>query len=160
MNSSTTQTQVRPDASWKVVLECAATEVFEIMAGGKAEPWSSPEDAPKGELTAMVGLAGALCGILTVRCTRKVAEDLAMRMTGGTTVTNGMLGDTMGEICNMVAGNFKGKFTNLADHCMLSVPTVISGEDYVMYPVDAGESFLVGLKWASSPVWVCLTVHE
>ena len=37
---------------------------------------------------------------------------------------------TLGELRNMIAGNFKLKVTSLADHCMLSVPTVITGDDY------------------------------
>jgi hypothetical protein len=51
-----------------------------------------------------------------------------------------IVGDAMGELCNMVAGNFKAKVTSLADHRMLSVPTVISGDSYVMQAAEPSEA--------------------
>jgi CheY-specific phosphatase CheX len=35
----------------------------------------------------------------------------------------------LGELCNMLAGTFKAKFSSLADRCILSVSTVITGEN-------------------------------
>ena len=48
---------VTPDPHWKSILECAAVEVFNMMAGAElsAYPEASPE--PAGQQTAMVGLA-------------------------------------------------------------------------------------------------------
>ena len=43
--------------------------------------------------------------------------------------TGSELADAMGEICNMVAGNFKNKIAGLSAGCMLSVPTVITGSE-------------------------------
>lgn len=49
------------DANWKNILECTAAEVFEMMASVYLQQYSAPLEEPKDELTAMVGLAGALC---------------------------------------------------------------------------------------------------
>ena len=38
--------------------------------------------------------------------------------------------DGIGEICNMLAGAWKGKVPELAANCGLSVPAVITGRDY------------------------------
>jgi chemotaxis protein CheX len=38
--------------------------------------------------------------------------------------------DALGEVCNMVAGNFKIKIPGMGDNCLLSVPTVIKGGNY------------------------------
>jgi chemotaxis protein CheX len=38
--------------------------------------------------------------------------------------------DGIGEICNMLAGAWKGKVPELAANCGLSVPAVITGSDY------------------------------
>jgi chemotaxis protein CheX len=38
--------------------------------------------------------------------------------------------DAIGEICNMLAGAWKGKVPELAANCGLSVPAVITGSDY------------------------------
>ena len=52
--------------NWLPLLELACREVFEIMLGCKLDPTSDPP--PPFEFTAMVGLAGQLCGVLTLRC--------------------------------------------------------------------------------------------
>jgi chemotaxis protein CheX len=41
--------------------------------------------------------------------------------------------DGIGEICNMLAGAWKGKVPNLAANCGLSVPAVITGRDYNLH---------------------------
>lgn len=71
------------DSSWKSILECAALEVFEMMAGVRVELFSPPADEPSGEQTAMVGLGGALCGMLAVRCSKGTSAKLAALMLGG-----------------------------------------------------------------------------
>ena len=38
--------------------------------------------------------------------------------------------DAVGEICNMLAGAWKGNVPELASYCGLSVPAVITGRDY------------------------------
>jgi CheY-specific phosphatase CheX len=67
--------------------------------------------------------------------------------------------DAMAEICNMVAGNFKSKISNLAEHCQLSVPTVIRGEDYYMVMMPVEEQIMIGLGYDGVPVWFVLAVH-
>jgi Chemotaxis phosphatase CheX len=39
----------------------------------------------------------------------------------------------VGEICNLVAGNFKNKIAGLGEVCMLSPPSVITGDDYTVH---------------------------
>ena len=48
------------------MLDLATREVFEIMLGSKLEPGDPSQSSPT-ECTAMVGLAGELCGLLTLR---------------------------------------------------------------------------------------------
>jgi chemotaxis protein CheX len=159
--SRSRQAHVRPDASWKTILEYAAIEVFEMMAGARLELLSTSAEDPAGDRTAMVGMAGALCGMVTIRCSSMVASKLTSLMLGGTASSSpATVGDALGELCNMVAGNFKSKISHLADHCMLSVPTVISGADYYLQATSSTESFQLPLKYESEMVWVSLTVHE
>lgn len=132
MNPSATSMAV--DAGhgcWLPILQLATQEVFELML---AAPLEIAEKAPSEqflEVTSMVGLAGRLRGILSVRCSQRSATHMAARMLGTDPETAGPeMWDAVGEICNMVAGNFKNKISGLGDGCMLSVPTVISGADY------------------------------
>jgi chemotaxis protein CheX len=58
---------------------------------------------------------------------------MASKMLGIDAGSNGdEVQDAVGEVCNMVAGNFKNKIAGLGDGCQLSVPTVITGEDYCL----------------------------
>ena len=141
-------------------MECAAVEVFQLMVGVRLDVLASPGE-PSGEQTAMVGMAGALCGMTSVRCTRATAGKLAALMLGGDVATNPSLArDALGELCNMVAGNFKAKISNLADHCMLSVPTVITGNHYSMDAVPPTEGLTLALVYEGEPIFVTLITHS
>jgi chemotaxis protein CheX len=132
-----------------------------MMAGARLEPAAVSGEEPSGERTAMVGLAGALCGMMSIRCSGATAGRLASLMLGGTASESpSTVCDALGELCNMVAGNFKSKISNLADHCMLSVPTVISGGDYCLQTSSPAELFQLPFMYQGELVWVSLTVHE
>src|SRR5882724_3248169 len=141
---------------WVSILQLAVEEVFDLMLACPLEVPTSPPPEQGLDITAMVGLAGQLCGVLTVRCTAKSATHMASRMLGTDPEKAGPeVWDAMGEICNMVAGNFKNKITGLGDGCMLSVPTVITGENYSMRsPVN--EEYRTVLLFEGSPVVLCL----
>ena len=148
------------DPSWKSILECAVLEVFEMMAGIRLEPTPANTNPPAGEQTAMVGMAGALCGMTIIRCTSITASRFASLMLGEHAATNPSASrDAMGELCNMIAGNFKSKISNLADHCMLSVPTVITGADYSMETSEPTEGATVSFVFEGQPIWVTLVIH-
>jgi chemotaxis protein CheX len=131
------------------------------MASTHLDPVTPAEGVvPHGDITSMVGMAGALCGMTTIRCSRAAAEKFASKMLGADVASDpAAVGDALGELCNMVAGNFKSKISSLADHCMLSVPTVISGEDYNLQPANPSEMIQVALQHADEIIWVSLIVH-
>ena len=159
---SKVQNAVRPDSSWASLLQVGAKEVFQIML--QSELGALPnvnELTVSGDVTAMVGLAGALCGVMSIRCDERTAEKIAGRMLGSVGAVDPKdVPDAIAEICNMVAGNFKSKITQLAEHCMLSVPTVIRGDDYEMVTVSDGDQITVGMAYDAAPVWFCLAVHS
>src|SRR5947209_18053236 len=111
------------EQEWLILLKLAAEEVFEIMCGNRLVAATTPEPSPGENFTAMVGLAGSLRGVVTVYCGADSARHIAMRLLRSEAVcTNDQVCDAMGEICNMVAGNFKNKITGLDGPCLLSVP--------------------------------------
>jgi hypothetical protein len=96
------------EENWLPILELAVQEVFEIMLGCRLEPAAGSERKAASEVTAMVGLAGALCGILTMGCGARSANLIAARMLGTDVASSGeQVCDALGEICNMIAGNFE-----------------------------------------------------
>ncbi len=148
------------EEDWLPVLELAVEEVFEIMVGYRVKPVAQAAHRPKGEFTAMVGLAGALCGILTVCCDAQTAGQVAKCMLGDTAKSEEEVADALGEICNMIAGNFKNKLAGTDDRCMLSVPTVISGGEYNFYSLADGNFMETVMLFEGAAVAVRLQLNS
>lgn len=111
-------------------LDRAVDEVFTMMAGISCVPTESLVEYSH-EVTSIIGLAGSLSGAFVVSVTEADAICITEALTRSQiTEFDSMVSDTMGEICNMLAGVWKGGFRNLASACLLSVPTVFTGKDY------------------------------
>jgi chemotaxis protein CheX len=142
------------------MLEIAAREVFELMLSSKL---TLPDATTAYELglTSMVGLAGQLCGVMSVRCNHATAALMASKMLG---IDADKVGpevcDAFGEVCNMVAGNFKNKISGLGDGCMLSVPTVITGEDYSLHAPSGSAELEIRLLFEKMPIVISLQIHN
>jgi chemotaxis protein CheX len=153
-------TQVQQD--WIPVLELATHEVFELMLGCQlVKPESSVAEVPVN-ITGMVGLAGIVCGVLSVGCEEKAAALMASKMLGLELdkVGTSDIADALGEVCNMAAGNFKNKISGLGDGCMLSPPWVITGNDYSIHALVETPPLTVTLLFENMPLRVCLEIHS
>src|SRR3569833_1256334 len=143
---------------WAVLLEDSTREVFTLMlgcelaactrdsecdvvetpvSGANAEPvlevrfHKDVSAVSTAEVTAVVGMAGALCGVLNFACGINAARMVAGHMLGMDPAEVGdQQWDAIGEVCNMVAGNFKAKLPGIGERCMLSVPTIVVGSNY------------------------------
>ena len=115
-------------------LDASVKEVFQMMLGVECERSQASGEREAESVTAVVGFGGALSGACVFRCDNGAAMEIAARMTGmefheiDDTVKDGI-----GEICNMLAGAWKGKVPGLAARCGLSVPAVITGRDYRLH---------------------------
>jgi hypothetical protein len=108
MSTETSLVMHAQEENWLPILELAVEEVFEIMLGRRVKAVAKGGQEPPIEFTAMVGLAGSLCGILTICCDRKTARELATCMLGPEIAdSEEQVSDALGEICNMIAGNFE-----------------------------------------------------
>jgi len=145
--------------TWAPLLEVAAREVFELMLGCQLTDSASAEEATP-DITAMVGLAGRMCGLLSLRCDGKSAVLMASKMLGIEPDKVGPeMSDALGEVCNMIAGNFKNKISGMGDGCMLSVPTVITGSDYNLYSQADSPGVEVRLLFESRPIVISLQIR-
>jgi hypothetical protein len=71
---------------------------------------------------------------MSVRCEQKAATLMASKMLEvELEKVDHSIADALGEIRNMVTGNFKNKISGLGDGCMLSPPSVITGDDYTVH---------------------------
>ncbi len=152
----------RPEIeAWTPVLREATKEVLSIMAGLEAAEKGESDPPNCSEITAMVGLAGALCGIISVRCSKALANKISSRMLGlSPDQAAEQCGDAMGEVCNMVAGHFKAKIPPLEDKCLLSVPSVITGDNYTFHSFSAGQRVEVVLMAGEDPIWITLEARS
>lgn len=146
--------------SWRPLLELATREVFQLMLGCELTQPSENTNLPPG-VTSMVGLAGKLCGVMTIHCNEKAAALMTSKMLGLPVEKVGNeMSDALGEICNMVAGNFKNKISGLGDGCMLSPPTVITGSDYSTYSLADSPGLEAHLLFEGLPMVVSLQIHS
>ena len=160
MSIDTTFATRSQQENWLPILELSVEEVFEIMLGCRVKPTAQSEPQVNREFTAMVGLAGALCGIVTVCCDAKTAGQVAKSMLGDTADSQEQVADALGEICNMIAGNFKNKLAGTDERCLLSVPTVVSGGEYSLHSMADGTSMETVLLFEGAPVAVRLQLEN
>lgn len=152
---------IAPDTSWPSLLELSAREVFTMMVGVDVR-FIPPSPAPLTEImSAIVGMAGRLSAIFRVFCEQPVAISIGKRMLGDQSPGDLLNArDALGEISNMVAGNFKAKIDGLADGCMLSVPTVIVGRDFQVHMVPQGERLELCVEYEAHPVGMILEIRR
>ncbi len=111
-------------------------------------------------ITARVSLAGKFRGELRVSCDDKSAALMASKMLGIDLDKIGAeMSDGLGEVCNMIAGNFKHKIAGLGNGCMLSVPTVTRGSDCIN---SADDSPVLDLRllFESMPIIISLRIEN
>lgn len=116
------------------ILDEAVDEVFGTMLGLRCGPGTQQGLGSGTTVSAVVGFGGVLSGACILRSLDTTARKLAGRMTGlefaeiDATVLDGI-----GELCNMLAGTWKRQIPELAAQCALSVPAVITGQDYNLH---------------------------
>jgi len=119
-------------------LDTSVEEVFSMMLGVNcrrmAEAPETQDEQERGTVTAVIGLGGVLSGACVFRCSGRAAMRLVGCMAGMTfSEVDEMVEDGIGEICNMVAGAWRNRVPELAAHCGLSVPAVVSGSGYNLH---------------------------
>lgn len=112
-------------------LDESVGEVFDLMLGVHCVHRSADKLAGSEAVTAVVGFGGVLSGACVFRCGAAEAIRIASHLAGSElTELDDTVKDGIGEICNMLAGAWKGKIPDLAAHTGLSIPAVITGRDY------------------------------
>lgn len=120
----------------------ATSEVFSTMLGTEVELLEVRRDDAGPAMTdgvaAVVGIAGPWVGNGMLSCNSAFACRLCelFLMTEASSVNDEVL-DAVGELANMVIGNFKTAAETLVGPLGLSVPTVIYGQNFTSKSVGA-----------------------
>jgi chemotaxis protein CheX len=115
-------------------LDASVEEVFRLMLGLECQRDAGTAVVENESVTAVVGFGGLLSGACVFRSGAGAARKIAAQMTGMEfTAIDDTVKDGIGEICNMLAGSWKGKVPELAANCGLSILAVITGRDYNLH---------------------------
>ncbi|WP_420239897.1 chemotaxis protein CheX [Telmatobacter bradus] len=115
-------------------LDASVEEVFHLMLGVNCQRTESVPNPEPESVTSVVGFGGLLSGACVFRTGGNGALKIAASMTGMEfSEIDDIVKDGIGEICNMLAGAWKGKVPELSANCGLSVPAVITGRDYNLH---------------------------
>lgn len=115
-------------------INTSTTSVFSVMANLEVVP-GTPQDHPDPEpidgVVALLGFTGGWVGTGMFYCKEKFACRLgaAMLMTEVEDVNSDVL-DGVGEMANMVLGNFKEAMESHLGPLSLSLPTVVYGRNF------------------------------
>jgi chemotaxis protein CheX len=150
---------VFPQTEWPQILCATAIEVFATMVGVSVVAPPEGEFRILAEVTGMVGIAGVLRAIFSLRCSLKSATLLSSHMLGvSMEEAAAQKADAVGEICNIIAGYFKAKI-GLGDVCSLSVPTVLSGTNYQIHSPGQTTHLGLPLLYENEIIWVALDIR-
>ncbi len=152
--------EVAPVTEWGGILAQSAIDVFSMMVGSTVTLPECDGLPVHANITGMVGIAGAISAGFSLRCSTQSATKIASQMLGVPAEdAASQLGDAVGEVCNMVAGDFKAKI-GLGDKCGLSVPSVVSGSNYQLHSAPGSERLEVPLLFEGEPVWLALDIRK
>jgi chemotaxis protein CheX len=150
---------VLPQTVWPDVLRETAIEVFATMVGATLKPSETNGVPVIAQMTGMVGIAGPLIAVFSLRCSERAATTIASQMLGVSLEdAAAQKSDAVGEICNMVAGYFKAKI-GLGDQCKLSVPTILAGTDYKIHRPGKSKRLELMLLYEREPILMTLDIR-
>lgn len=112
-------------------LDTSVDEVFHMMLGAACSAVEEPPVEEPETITAVVGFGGLLSGACVFRSGSSAALEIAAKLTGMEFAEiDDTVKDAIGEVCNMLAGAWKGRVPDLSANCGLSIPAVITGSNY------------------------------
>ncbi len=108
-------------------------EVFQTMVllplERAAEPMPGTDETSEVRVTGMIGLGGAIKGVLAVHATANMAKSVTAALLGMEVAEiDDDVKDAFGEIANMLAGCLKVSATEAGIAMQLAIPSAVFGE--------------------------------
>ncbi len=142
----------------------ATREVFStvvMMEVADHFPLKEPVHDFEGSITGMIGLAGTYSGLISINCPLALALKVTSVMVGsdGDEVAND-LNDAIGEITNMLGGCVKLLLAKWGLDVKMSIPTVISGDNYFITSLSDSDCIVVPFTVGEHTMFVGLTLKK
>lgn len=147
-------------------IESTIVETFDAMMSMSLEVVAGAEAADFGDDKTMVGaihFGGEVVGGMSFTLTEAFARTVTAAMLGIETDKIGSMEevkDVIGELANIVAGNLKSEFLDQGLACVISTPSITSGSDFKIDPIDIAPPMSFVYKHAGEIVQVELCVRE
>ncbi|HXE96352.1 MAG TPA: chemotaxis protein CheX [Dongiaceae bacterium] len=142
----------------------ATREVFSTMVMMEVTddfPLKEPVSRFKCSITGMVGFAGTYSGVISIHCPVTLALMITSNMLGiDCDEVSDDLNDAIGEIANMLGGSVKQVLSKGGLDVKLSIPTVISGEDYTVNSLSDNDCVVVPFTVEGHTLLVGLTLKK
>ncbi|MDD3293653.1 MAG: chemotaxis protein CheX [Salinivirgaceae bacterium] len=156
-------THLKEDDMARHVID-ATKEVFSTMVMMDLEECYPLEDSVTHfhcSISGMVGLAGSYTGILAVHCPQSFAMKITSNMLGMDVDEMGEdVNDALGEIANMLGGYVKMVLSKGGMDINLSIPTIISGEEYSINSMAESDCVVVPFTFEEQKFLVSLKLHK
>ena len=142
----------------------SAKEIFSTMVMMEIDVAGecSTETVPLVDsISGVVGLAGKYKGVLAIHLPNSVAMAITGSFLGmDVEEINEDVEDAVGELANMLAGDIKTVLSDKGKDISLSIPTIISGQEYNFQPTKEVESFIVPFKSSSGEFKIELQLNR
>lgn len=156
-------THLREDDMARHVID-ATKEVFSTMVMMDLEESYPIQESVTHfhcSISGMVGLAGSYTGILSVHCPQSFALTITSNMLGMDVEEMGEdVNDALGEIANMLGGYVKMVLSKGGMDINLSIPTIISGEEYSINSMAESDCVVVPFTHGDNKFLVSLKLHK
>ncbi len=137
----------------------AVKDVFGTMLNYELEPMTITGDTwtmnGQPHVAGCVGFTGELNGVVYIYASEVFARRMASRLLGmdpQAVEAGEMICDTMGEIANMVAGPIKSRLSDNGMACVLTIPAIIRGTNFVVETVSSAERRFFAYRCAEGEV--------
>jgi CheY-specific phosphatase CheX len=132
-----------------------ASEVLGVMADIVAEPAERPWPPPEELVTAAIYFTGPWNGAMMIECALPLAFGFTSRLMSvpPPNSVDADVCDSLAELVNMVAGNFKAL---MPAETGISIPSVVRGRDYILQL--RGSKTLSQIVFATDLGDFCLTL--
>ncbi|WP_319524792.1 flagellar motor switch protein FliN [uncultured Desulfosarcina sp.] len=147
-------------------IDSTIIETFDAMMSMQLEPISGDTAAEFGDRKTMVGaihFGGEVVGVMSFTFSADFARTVTAAMLGmevDEIEGNEEINDVIGELSNIVAGNLKSEFLDQGLTCVISTPSITSGSDFKIDPIDIAPPISFVYKHDEEIVHVELCVKE
>jgi len=145
------------------MLFSAAQEVFASMLGSELTRLDDDADrvSPFDGVVSFVGLTGEYTGTGFIICDSPIACDIASRflMTPFEGANEDVL-DAVGEVTNMIIGNFKTWIESQLGPLQMSTPTVVHGKNISTHSVKSDLTTTVQCSYAAGGILIKLCLAK